>query len=144
MAAELFFGGVAKVEVEDIGGDFTTPLLTIDRFTKGKQNWPNPEPMTQELSDDQAGPTGQKVPFDFAGVNLDGALVDTVRAKAFALTEVLVRFTSKDNARYLQLQCLLLTEPSPIANLGEYGVVKFAGIATSAGAAKAYTLGVPS
>ena len=141
MANELYFGGLLKVEIDVEGGPFSSPLITITEFTREGQTIPQPQAVTDGLSNDQEGPTGEKTSFAFNGINLDPTKVDTVRAKGFTLDALDVRFHSKDGVKTMTLiGCIVRVATSAINEFGKYGFVKFEGESVSAGSAKSYTL----
>lgn len=142
MAESLFHGGVAEVIIDDVGGDFVTdPDLTITQFAKEGNKWPNPTVLTDDLADEQAGPTGEEVPFDLRCLNLEADDVSALRTEAHALAPKDVQFTSTDGKTVVVVKgCILGITKSPINDLGKYGVVRVMAKATSAGLVRAYSV----
>lgn len=145
MAAEVLFGGVSSVKFDLAGGDFSSPLLTVTQWSEEGNTWPKPASVKKGINNNQEGPTGQEVPFLLNALNVDAALVDTLRLRGFSLLACDVRFDSLDGAKRMTLlNVIVIVETMAIAEFGEYGVVEISGKATSAGSAKAYTLGAQS
>lgn len=140
MALEMLFGGVSLMEFDVAGGNFAAPICSVSAFTREGNTWPTPEAVTDGLSNDQQGPTGQRVPFVVMGVNVDAANADTLRGKGFTLDLVDVRFTPKTGAKKMVVKNVVIrVETAAIAEYGKYGTVRFEGEGTAAGATKAYT-----
>lgn len=136
----VLFGGVETVIIEEAGGDWATPLLTISDFTEEGNTWPQPESVAAGVHGGQQGPTGERSPFVVQGINVDATGANTVRARAFALQACDVRFISKDGNVTRTLSGVLVTvETHGIVEHGQYGFVRFSGAAVSSGAAKSYT-----
>lgn len=144
MANVLFFGGVGKVVIDDVGGDFTTaPDIEIDglKFTEEGNTWPTPEAITAGVHGGQQGPTGERTPFDIRVLNVDAATVDTIRAAAFALTRKDVQFTSKDGkTKMVVAKCLLRITTAGIVEHGQYGYVRIEGEGVVSGAGSSNTI----
>ena len=147
MPSSLFMGGVAKVVIDGVGGDFiynvsTNPdVVTIPKFAREGNTWPDPAPITDGLSNDREGPTGEKVPFAFNALNMDPVEVDALRASAFIFDRKDLQFTSKDGKTVVEVKNVVLrVTTNPINEFGKYGFVRFEGEATAAGTQRAYTV----
>ncbi len=140
MALKLFHGGVGSVIIDEAGGDFLTPLLTLTELPEEGQKWPQAAPRTTEIYGNQSVPVGEECDFDFFALNQDEAVIEVIRLLAFAITGVDMKIISMDgNTTLLILNVLMKITTSPIVKLGEYGIVKFAGEKTSYGTTKVYT-----
>jgi len=144
MANVLFFGGVGKVVIDAVGGDFTfNPDIEIEglKFTEEGNTWPAPESISAGVHGGQQGPTGEQTPFSFNALNVDAAEVDAIRDAAFALTRKDVQFTSKDGkTKMVVAKCLVRVTTHGIAEHGQYGFVTFAGEGVVSGAGASNTI----
>ncbi len=138
----VFIGGVGSVKVQVAGGDFAeSPLLTATLFAQEGNTWPVPEPITDQLSNQQQGPTGERTAFSVRMLNVEATEVTAVRAKGYALELCDVEFTSKDGKIKMVVKNVIpriLT--APIADFGRYGFVLFEGEGTAAGDTLTYTV----
>jgi hypothetical protein len=142
MANVLYFGGVGKVVIDAVGGDFTTaPDIEITQFAEEGNTWPVPEAITAGVHGGQQGPTGERTPFSFNALNVDAATVATIRSAGYALTRKDVQFTSKDGkTKMVVAKCLLRIVTAGIAEHGQYGFVTFAGEGVASGAGASNTI----
>jgi hypothetical protein len=136
----VLFGGVETVIIEEAGGDWATPLLTMADLTEEGNTWPVPETVTAGVHGGQQGPTGERTPFVVQGINVDATAAETVRQRGLALQACDVRFVSKDgNVTRTLYGVLVSVATAGIVEHGQYGFVRISGTAVSSGAAKSYT-----
>lgn len=126
MAQELWFGGMGSVVIDEAGGDFLTPLITLDTFTEEGNTWPKPSAKETAIYGGRTAPVGEEVPVEFFAINVDPTEAATVRSRGFSLDECDVKFVSADGAVTKFLRGVIVKVGiQPLADEGKHGVVHF-------------------
>lgn len=127
MAKELWIGGMSEVIIDEAGGDFATPLITLTEFTAEGNTWPKPVTKKTGIYGGQSAPVGEESgPVVMMAKNVDPAEAATVRSRGFDLDECDLKFTSIDGTvvRYLR-GVIVHVSMQPLADEGNLGIVMF-------------------
>lgn len=142
MAEIVTYGDIASVELVPTGEDFDVyaEKITITRFAQEGQVLPQPQILSQTLSDLQEGPTGEEVPFEIRALKMDPADATTLRTAGFNLEGWDLRYTSKDGSVVMViLDAILHVITSRIVEAAKFGYVLIKGKGTSSGPTPTYT-----
>lgn len=142
MATPLYNGAIGTLKVDAAGGDFTSPTLTVTKFTEDGNEPPKPESIKVGAHGEGQQKIGTRVPAKFQGLKVDTTELAAINTGALAGTKYDVQIVSADGRTTVVLFDFKFAdvETSAITDEGKHGFVLLAGESKAYGSDDAYSV----